>query len=122
LASPAERNIYQEDDGKIQHESNTGIHEKSDKTEVIDLVHGHVRNLHEKSDSSVHKSADRRKVVERNHRVHLELGRGEQAFNHGETSSFEHDTHDGKDDTNENEFDLANRGNDDTNDNDRDIG
>lgn len=113
--------IYQEHDRDVQQEGAKTVQEEGEEANVVNLVHGDLGNLPDKSDSQVHDSADGGEVVDGYQRVHLVVGGAEQALDHGETQGLEDDTSNLVDDTNPDELDLSDRGNDDTNDNDGDV-
>ena len=88
---------------------------------MVDLVHGDLGHLPEQRNQTVHGGADGSEVVQRNQGVHLELGRAQEALDHGETESLKDDAGDLVDETDPHKLDLADRGDDDTDDNGRDI-
>lgn len=112
---------YQEDDGNVEHKGAETVEEESEEADVVNLSHGDLGELPDQGNDSVHDSADRSKVVEGHQGIHLEVGRAQQALDHGESEGLEDDTGNLVDDTNDNEVDFAHRGNDDTDDNGGDI-
>jgi hypothetical protein len=112
---------YQEDDRDVQEEGAETVQEEGAETDGVDLRHAHARNLPDESDKAVHGSADGGKVVERDQRVHLVLGRAEQSLDQVEADGLEHDTTKLVEETNPDKLDLAKGGNDDTDDNGRDV-
>lgn len=85
------------------------------------MVHGQVRDLEEESDAAVHDSADRGKVVERDHGVHLELSGAEEALDHDQAGGLEHDAADLEHESDHNEVDLAKGSNDNTDNDEGDV-
>lgn len=112
---------HQEDNGNVQHKSNHGVSQESNQPNVVDVAHGHLRHFEEESSDTVHDSANRSKVVQRDKRVHLELSRAQQALNHDQADSLEDDTTNLEQETQEDELDFTKGGNDDTDDNSRDV-
>lgn len=83
---------YQENDGDVQQEGDHSVGDQNPDTNAVDVVHGEVGDLQEKSNGTVHHSANRRKVVQGDHGVHLELSGAEQALHHNQTGSLEDNT------------------------------
>lgn len=65
---------YQENNGDVQGECDHGVGKKWEIANVLNIGQGHLWNLEKESGDSVHDSASRSKVVERDERIHLELG------------------------------------------------
>jgi hypothetical protein len=112
---------YQEHNGHVQEESDQSVQEEGEETNVIDLLHRHLGDLPENGDQEVHDGTHRGKVVERDQRVHLVLGRAQEPLDHGETHGLEDNTCDLQHETDHDELDLAERGNDDTDDDSGDV-
>lgn len=108
---------YQEDNGNVQHESDHSVGQEGKQSNVVDVAHGHLGNFEEKSSNTVHNSANRSKVVERDKRVHLEFRRAQQALNHDQANSLEDDTTDLEQEADKDELDLTKGSNDNTDDN-----
>jgi len=87
----------------------------------VNVVHGDDRQLGEQENAAVHERAGGCVVVQRNERVHLELGRAEQTLNHAQTDSLEDDAAGLEEESSHDELDLAEGSNDDTHDNEGDI-
>lgn len=112
---------YQENDGDVQQEGDHSIGDQNPDTHTIDMVHGEFRDLQEKSNGAIHDSANRRKVVQGDHGVHLELSGAEQALHHDQTGGLEDNTTQLEQETDHDELNLTKRSNDDTNDDDRNV-
>ena len=112
---------YQENDRDIETESNHGVQQEGEVANAVKVSPGHGGNLDKQSDNSVHDGASGSKVVERDQRVHLELGRREKALHHGQANGLENDTGDLEEESEHDELDLAERGNDDTNNDERHV-
>jgi hypothetical protein len=65
---------YQQNNGDVEHESAETVEEKGEQANVVDVIHGDLGNLPDQGNNSVHDSADRSEVVDRDKRVHLEVG------------------------------------------------
>lgn len=111
----------QEYDGNVEQESNNGVGQESPDTNVVDVTHGEVGNLKEESGDTVHDSANGGKIVQRDQRVHLVLGRTEETLDHDKTGGLEDDTTNLEHETNEDELDLTERGDDNTKNNEGDV-
>lgn len=79
-----------------------------------------MRSLKNQTEDGVCDRADRRKVIEGDERVHLELSR-EQSLDHDKSGRLEKDANHLVNDADDNKLDLANRSNDNTHDYDADI-
>lgn len=112
---------YQEDDRDVQEEGNETVQEQREQANVVDLVHGYLGDFPDQSNAEVHDRADRRKVVQRDQRVHLVLGRAKQTLHHGKADGLEDDSSDLEHESDHDELDLANRSDDHTNDNRGDV-
>lgn len=112
---------YQEDDGDVQEERAQTVQEEGEQANVVHIVHGAARHLPDKGNDTVHDGADGREVVEGDDGVHLEVGRAEQALDHGKTQSLEHNTAHLENDTDGDEVNLAHGSNDDTDNDGGDI-
>lgn len=112
---------YQKHNRHVEQESAGTVEEESEQANVVNIVHGHPGNLPEEGHQAIDKGAYGGEVVEGDQRVHLELGRAQEALHHGEAEGLKGDASDLVDDTDPDELDLAERGNDDTNHDDRDI-
>lgn len=112
---------YQEDNRHIQQESNHSVGNQSPDTDVVDVGHGEVGDLEEQGSNTVHHSANRSEVVERDNGIHLVLGRAEKTLDHDQTGGLEDDTTNLEEESNEDELDFTNGGNDDTKDDDTDV-
>lgn len=112
---------YQENNGDVQGECDHGVGKEWEIANVLNIGQGHLWNFDKESGDSVHDGASRSKVVERDERVHLELGRGQQALDHGKTDGLEHDSSNLEEETSENELDLSKGRDDNTNDDQGDI-
>jgi hypothetical protein len=112
---------YQQNNGDVEHESAETVEEKGEQANVVDVIHGDLGNLPDQGNNSVHDSADRSEVVDRDKRVHLEVGGAKQTLDHGKTESLEDDTTNLVQDSDQDEVNLANGGNDDTDDDGRDV-
>lgn len=111
----------QQNNGDVEHESAETVEEEGEEADVVDVIHGDLRNLPDQGNNSVHDSADRSEVVDRDKRVHLEVSGAEQTLDHGKTESLEDDTSNLVQDSDQHEVNLANGGNDDTDNNGRDV-
>jgi hypothetical protein len=80
-----------------------------------------VRDFNKQADNSVHDGAGRRKVVERDERVHLELGRREELLHHDQAGGLESDSGELEEETNHDELDLAVGSDDYTEDDEGDV-
>lgn len=60
--------------------------------------------------SAVHKRTDRREIVQRYERIHLELVRRQQSLHHDEPNGLEHDSADLKQHADDDEIDFAETG------------
>lgn len=118
---PPDERSYQEHNGSVQHESNQGVGDESHDTKRVNIVHRHARDIGEEGDNAVGDGAGGSIVVERDKRVHLELGRAEETLDHDQTEGLEDDTADLDDETKHVELDLTERGDHNTDDNDGDI-
>lgn len=112
---------YQEDNRHVEHESAEAVKEESEETNMVNLCHGALGNLPGQGHSTVHDGANGGKVVEGNKRVHLEVGRAQQALNHGETQSLKDDASNLEEDTNCDEVNLSQGSNDDADNDGRDV-
>lgn len=83
---------YQEDDRHVQQERNECVGQECEDANAVDVAHGHARNLNEHGDHAIDNSAGRRIVIQRDERVHLELGGAQHALDHDETEGLEDDT------------------------------
>lgn len=83
---------YQEHDRHVQQERNKGVGQEREKTDAVDIAHGHTRNLNKHGDHTVDNGAGRSVIVQRDEGVHLELGGAQHTLNHDETESLENDT------------------------------
>lgn len=115
------RETYQEDDGDIEHESAKTVEEESEQTDVVNLGHRTPGDLPNKSNHTVHDSADGSKIVQRDERVHLVVSGAQQALDHGKSQSLKNDTAHLEEHTNSDEVNFAHGSNDDTNNNSGDI-
>lgn len=88
---------------------------------MLKIKKSHLRNLDYQCSETVHDGASRSKVVERDKRVHLELGRGEKALDHVQAHSFKGNTTELEENTGQDKLDLAKRSNDNTEHNDGDV-
>lgn len=114
-------NTYQENDGNVQQEGTESVQEEGEESDVVDLFHADLGNFPYEGNSQVHDSTDGSEVVDRHEGVHLEVGRAEQALDHGEPQGLEDDTTNLVNDTDPNELNLSHRGNNDTDNDDRDV-
>jgi hypothetical protein len=112
---------YQEHHRDVQQERNHGVDEESKVADSLDVREGHLRNLDDERDDSVHDGASWSEIVERDEWVHLELGAGEETLNHDETSSLKDDASKLEEETNEDKVDLTVGGNHHTNDDEGDV-
>lgn len=112
---------YQENHRYVQGECDHGVGKEWEVANVLNVCHGHLWDLKQKSSDTVHDGASWCKVVKRDKRIHLEFGRRQQTLDHGETDGLEDDTGDLKEETSENELDLAKGSNDNTDDDQRDV-
>ena len=112
---------YQEHNRDVKKESNNGIGQQCPHTNVVDVVHGEVRDLKEQGSDTVHDSTDRSEVVEGDKRVHLVLSRAKKALNHDQASGLKDDTTKLEEESGEDESDLTERGNDDTKHDNADV-
>lgn len=80
-----------------------------------------MRDFNKQADNSVHDGAGRRKVVERDERVHLELGRREELLHHDQAGGLESDSGELEEETNHDELDLAVGSDDYTEDDEGDV-
>jgi hypothetical protein len=112
---------YQKNDRDVEHESAKTVQEECEETDVVDIIHGALRNLPDQSNNTVHDSTDRGEVVHGYQGVHLEVSRAEQALDHGKSKCLKDDTTNLVQDSDEDKVNLANRGDDDTDDDGRDI-
>lgn len=112
---------YQKHNGGIQQESHQGIGNESHDTKRVNVVHSHTGDIGEKGNNAVGDGASGGIVVQRDKRVHLELGGAEKTLDHDQTESLEDDTANLDEETKHVELDLTKGGDHDTNDNDGDI-
>lgn len=111
----------QENDGDVEHEGAETVEEEGEEADVVNLSHGDLGELPNQRNHTVHDGADGGEVVERNQRVHLEVGGAQESLDHGKSESLEDDTSNLVHDTNNDEVDFAHRRNDDTDDNGGDV-
>lgn len=116
-----QKQTYQEDDGNVQSERNEGVQNEHDVSNLLNIAPSHVGHLNEQAHNSVHDSASGCEVVERDKRVHLELGGREKLLDHNETSGLEGDTSKLEKETGHDELDLAVGGDDHTENDERDV-
>lgn len=83
---------YQEDNRHVQEEGHKGIRKQREKTDVVDVAHGHAGGLNKQGDHTVDYGARRSVVVQRHQRVHLEFGGAQHALDHDEAKSLKDDT------------------------------
>lgn len=88
---------------------------------MVNLSHGDLGELPNQRNRAVHDGADGGEVVERNQRVHLEVGGAQESLDHGKSEGLKDDTSNLVHDTNNDEVDFAHRRNDDTDDNGGDV-
>lgn len=111
----------QENDGDVEHEGAETVEEEGEEADMVNLSHGDLGELPDQSNHTVHDGTDGGEVVQRNQRVHLEVGRAQESLDHGKSESLEDDTSNLVHDTNNDEVDFAHRRNDDTDDNSGDV-
>lgn len=112
---------HQEDNGDVEQESDQGVAKERESADAVDIGHGQAGEFAEQTDNTVHDGAGRGVVVQRNKRVHLELGGAEQTLDHDEAHGLENDTAGLVEETDHVELDFTERGNDDTDDDERDV-
>jgi hypothetical protein len=83
---------YQEDNRHVQQEGNKSVGKECEDADAIDVAHGHAGRLNKHGDNTVDDSTSWGVVVERDQRVHLELGGAQHALDHDEAQSLENDT------------------------------
>lgn len=111
----------QQNDGGVEKEGNERVGNESTDSETVDVTHGDAGKIGEEGDNAVGDSAGGGVVVERDQRVHLELGRAEQTLNHDETEGLEDNTGNLDDETKSIELDLTEGGNHNTENDDHDV-
>lgn len=116
-----EDQTYQEHNRDVQGERNESVEHENNVSDLLDIGPAHVGHLNEQAHDSVHDSASGRKVVERDERVHLELGGREELLHHDQTGSLECNTGKLEEETGHDKLDLAVRGNDHTEDDEGDV-
>jgi hypothetical protein len=108
------KRTYQEDNGDVEKEGNRSVGKEVEAPNAVDVVHANARHLGEDENQKVHKSAARGIVIERNHRVHLEVLSAKEALYHNQTSSFEEDAANLEQEADQDELDFAERRDDNT--------
>lgn len=88
---------------------------------MVNFGHRAPGDLPNKSNHTVHDSADGSKIIQRDERVHLVVSRAQQALDHGKSQSLKNDTAHLEKHTNSDEVNLAHGSNDDTDNNSGDI-
>lgn len=96
-----------ENDRNVEEESDHGVGKKNPETDSVDLRHLDLWHFPEKSDQTVHDSADWSEVVKGDEWVHLVLGGGEESLDHDETDSLEHNTTSLEEETDQDELDFT---------------
>jgi hypothetical protein len=112
---------YQEHNRNVQGERNESVEHENDVSDLLDIGPAHVGHLNEQADDSVHDSASGCKVVERDERVHLELGGREELLHHDQAGGLECNTGKLEEETGHDKLDLAVGGNDHTKDDEGDV-
>ena len=112
---------YQEHNRDVQGESDKSVQQEDNVSDLLNIGPAHVGNLNEQADNSVHDGASRRKVVEGNKGIHLELSRREELLDHDQTGGLEGDAGKLEEETGHDELDLAVGGNDHTKDDEGDV-
>ena len=111
----------QEDDRDVEQEGDERVGDKGKTTNAIDVLHSQHGELGEEQDAAVHAGASGRVVVERDERIHLELGRAKQALDHNQADSLKDDATDLEEEADHDELDLAHRSNDNADDNEGNV-
>jgi hypothetical protein len=88
---------------------------------MVDLGHADLGDFPHERNHKVHGCADGREVVHRDQGIHLELGRAQEALDHGKPKGLANDAGNLVDDANPDKLDLANGSDDDTDNNGGDI-
>lgn len=114
-------NPYQKHNWNVEEECNHGVSNQVENTSIVDVVHGDRRHLSEERSKTVHNSADGSEVIQGDKRVHLELRGAEQALHHDKTGSFENNSCDLVDESNEDELNLSEGGDDNTDNDEGDV-
>lgn len=112
---------YQKNNGGVKKESNQRVGNQSHDTKRVNVVHSHTGNIGEESNDAVGDGTGGSVVVQGDERVHLELSGAEQALDHDEAQSLEHDTTTLNQETKHVELDLTEGSNDDTEDDDSNV-
>ena len=112
---------YQKHHRSVQQESHQGVSNESHNTKRVDVVHGHAGDIGEEGHNAVGDGTGGGVVVERDKRVHLELGGAEETLDHDQTQGLEDDTGDLDDEAEHVELDLTEGGDHDTDDDDRHV-
>lgn len=112
---------YQEHNRDVQGERNESVEHENNVSDLLDIGPAHVGHLNEQADDSVHDGASGRKVVERDKRVHLELGGREELLHHDQTGGLECNTGKLEEETGHDKLDLAVGGDDHTEDDEGDV-
>jgi hypothetical protein len=113
--SRVSRGTYQENNRQVQQECYRSVKQEREESNIQDLIHGQLGELQEQRNETVHQSTNGRKVVQRDHGIHFEFGRAEQALNHGETCGFADNAQHAEDESDEDELDLTDRSDNDSN-------
>lgn len=88
---------------------------------MVDLGHGNLGHLPDQGNHTVHDSADGGKVVQRDQRVHLVLGRAQKSLDQVQANGLEDDSTNLVKKTDPDKLDFAKRGNDDTDNDGRNV-
>ena len=82
---------YKEYDRNVKKKGNECVHDQDTDSEVVDVVHLHLRHLDDRRDDTIDDRAGWCEVVQRDHGVHLELGRAQQFLDHDKAGCFAYD-------------------------------
>lgn len=111
------KETYKADTADIQHERHHSVQEETPKARVVKVGNTEGGDLSDQRNQKIHGSADGRKVVQTNERVHLLAVALKQNLDHDEAHGLEHDSTELVEETLERESDLAEAGKSDTKDN-----
>lgn len=112
---------YQKDNRDVEKESDKGVCKQNKVSNSCEIVHGQLWDLDDQSDDAVHYGAGWCKVVERDKRIHFELGGREETLDHGQTDGLKDDSSDLEEEPSKLELDFSERGNHNSNDNHGDV-
>lgn len=112
---------YKQYGRNVQKKRYHGIGQKYHGAHVVNILQGQAGAFDENCEDGVGDGASRCVVVKRDERIHLEIGRTEEALDEDEAQRFSDDTANLEDKTPEFELDLSKRSNDHTQDNNGNV-